>query len=156
MKAKLTTILAVLALLVAGVAAYAVESNKPPSHDLSWMQRHGSVSKINLEECVQCHKDQLACIQCHQEVAPRNHTPSWTKSGHGLEARWERGSCTACHKEDGCVECHLNTPPSSHRPGWGGTGSVSQNRHCTSCHYPVQETTCFACHKIAHTPNAYK
>jgi len=156
MKAKLTVIISALALLIAGVTAYAVESNKPPSHDLSWLQRHGAVSKINLEECVQCHKDQTTCIQCHQEVAPRNHTPTWAKTGHGLEARWDRSSCTACHKEDSCVECHLHTVPSSHRPGWLGTGTGLQNRHCATCHYPIQETTCFVCHKTAHAPNAFK
>lgn len=152
MKAELRVIFVALALLVAGVTAYAVESNKPPSHDLSWMQRHGAASKSNIEECVQCHTDQVSCIQCHQEVAPRNHTPAWSKTGHGLEAKWDRSSCTACHKEDSCVECHLRTVPSSHRPGWLGTG----NRHCTTCHYPVQETTCFVCHKTAHAPNAFK
>jgi hypothetical protein len=156
MKAKLTTTIAVLALLMASIAAYAVDSNKPPSHDLSWLHRHGPASKVNIEECIQCHTDRISCTQCHQEIQPRNHTPSWTKTGHGLEARWDRSRCMVCHKEDSCVECHQRTLPSSHRPGWGGGSGVSQNRHCTTCHYPVKDTTCFVCHNTAHAHNTYK
>ncbi|NTW99265.1 MAG: hypothetical protein HGB35_04925 [Geobacteraceae bacterium] len=156
MKATLTAITAVLVVVLMGasLAAFAVESNKPASHDISWMNRHGSVSKVKIDDCLECHMDKVSCIKCHQEVAPRNHTPAWTKKGHGLEARWDRSSCTACHKEDSCNECHMNTRPSSHRPGWGGSGST-QNGHCGTCHYPVQDTTCFVCHKAAHSPNNY-
>ncbi|WP_265821391.1 hypothetical protein [Geovibrio ferrireducens] len=154
MKAKITVLSMVMAMLLVAVYAFAVESNKPSSHDISWMDRHGSASKVNKQECLQCHTDQVSCIQCHQEVSPRNHTPSWTKKGHGLEARWDRSSCTTCHKEDSCIECHSVTPPSSHRPGWGGSGASLQ-RHCNNCHYPVQQTTCNVCHKTAHAPNAY-
>jgi hypothetical protein len=154
MRAKLTAIFAASALIAMCLSAYAVDSNKPSSHDMSWLHRHGPLSKANLEECIQCHKDQVSCKQCHQEVAPRNHTPSWIKTGHGLEARWDRSNCIACHKEDSCIECHQNTPPSSHRPGWGGSGS-SQQRHCGTCHYPLQDSTCFVCHKRAHAPNNY-
>lgn len=156
MKAKLTVISLLISLLIAVVSAYAVDSNKPSSHDISWLHRHGPESKAHLDECVQCHVDRVSCIQCHQEVQPRNHTPSWVKTGHGLVARWDRSACTVCHKEDMCIECHLNTPPSSHRPGWGGPGGIPNNRHCGTCHFPVQDTTCFVCHKTAHAPNIYK
>lgn len=157
MKTKLTILSAVLALFLLGASAvvFAVESSKPSSHDISWVHRHGPASKAHIDECVQCHTDKVSCIQCHQEVAPRNHTPAWTQKGHGLEARWDRSSCTACHKEDSCIECHLNTRPSSHRPGWGGSGSTL-NTHCGGCHYPVKDATCFVCHKTAHAPNVYK
>ena len=156
MKAKLTILPVLLGLLIMGISAFAVESNKPDSHDLSWLRRHGTVSKAKIDECVQCHTDQLSCVKCHQEVAPRSHTPSWVKTGHGLEARWDRSSCTSCHKEDSCTDCHQNTRPSSHRPGWGGNGVVQGSRHCVSCHYPLQDTTCAMCHKTGHTPNTYK
>jgi hypothetical protein len=131
--------------------AFAVESDKPSSHDTSWIKRHGNASKLNEQECLDCHTDRVSCIKCHNEVAPRNHTAGWIKKGHGLEARWDRNSCQACHREDSCIECHTQTPPASHRPGW----REPLNRHCGSCHYPIQETTCFTCHKAAHAPNEY-
>ncbi|WP_081646832.1 hypothetical protein [Limisalsivibrio acetivorans] len=139
------------AILLTALVAFAVESNKPSTHDTSWIKRHGQASKVNGEECKMCHVDQVSCIKCHQETPPRNHTPSWTKKGHGLEAKWDRESCATCHKEDSCIECHSSTPPSTHRPGW----REPVNRHCDSCHYPVQQTTCFTCHKSAHAPNTY-
>ena len=155
MKSYILVILTAMALGAMTLGAFAVDSNKPSSHDISWLERHGMVSKADKSECVQCHTDEISCKQCHQEVKPRNHSATWTKKTHGLEARWDRSSCNTCHKEDSCSSCHAVTPPSTHRPGWGGSGS-SQNRHCTSCHYPVQQTTCFVCHKTAHSPSAYQ
>ncbi|QEM67673.1 hypothetical protein FO488_05575 [Geobacter sp. FeAm09] len=156
MKTNVTAVSAVLAMLLATapVVVCAAASNKPSSHDISWLHRHGPASKAHIEECLECHTDRVSCIQCHKEVAPRNHTPSWAKTGHGLEARWDRSACTACHTEDSCIECHQSTRPSSHRRGWGGLGSTLQT-HCGSCHYPVKDTTCFVCHKTAHAPNAH-
>ena len=135
--------------------AYAVESIKPASHDTTWTRTHGQESRVDEGTCLACHKDRVACIKCHQEVQPRSHTPSWLKRGHGLESRWNRDKCTTCHKEDSCVACHSSIPPSDHRPGWGGAADPV-NIHCNSCHYPIQETRCFTCHKIAHTPTQYR
>ena len=142
MNVKTTALrVALAALLLCGsLAAHAVESNKPSSHDTTWLHNHGPASKVKLDDCLECHTDKISCIQCHQEVAPRNHTPAWTRKGHGLEARWDRSSCLACHKEDSCTECHQNTPPASHRSGWS-------SKHCTNCHKPLQESSCFVCHK---------
>lgn len=145
---------ALFIILAFSLTAYAVSSNKPESHDLSWMKRHGVASKANLSECMECHTERVSCIKCHQEVEPRSHTKGWVKKGHGLEARWDRNKCAACHTEDSCTECHTQTPPSTHRPGWGGKGQ-SVNRHCAGCHYPVQQTGCFTCHKVVHTSNQY-
>jgi hypothetical protein len=156
MKSKLTIATALLSLLISVITVYAVESSKPSSHDISWLQRHGTASKANLGECVQCHTDQVTCTQCHQEVSPRSHTPVWLKTGHGTEARWDRAKCATCHKEDSCTDCHQNTRPSSHRPGWSGNGTVQGSRHCVNCHYPLQDTTCAMCHKTGHLPNTYK
>jgi hypothetical protein len=150
MKIKIIT---ALALMLIALCCFAVESSKPSSHDASWMDRHGKFSKANMQECMECHNDRVSCIKCHQDTEPRNHTLSWVKKGHGIEARWDRESCETCHREDSCIECHESTPPSSHRPGW----REPVNRHCDSaCHYPVQDTTCYACHKSAHAPNEYK
>jgi len=144
----------IVLIAVLGITAlvYAVESSKPSSHDTSWIQRHGKYAKLNIQECTGCHTDKVSCIKCHQEVKPRNHTLAWTRKGHGLEAKWDRGKCSACHTEDSCIECHKTTPPPSHRPGY----AAPTNRHCTQCHYPVQDTTCFTCHKVAHAPNQYQ
>jgi hypothetical protein len=144
-------LIALCAVMLMALGALAIDSNKPSSHDLSWVARHGAASKVNLAECLECHTDRVSCIRCHQETEPRSHTPTWVKKGHGLEARWDRTACKACHTEDSCIECHENTPPSDHRPGW----REPLNRHCNSCHYPVQDTTCFTCHKRAHAPNEY-
>lgn len=142
MNAKVTIAAAVMALTVlsASLTVFAVESNKPSSHDISWLRRHGPASKVKIGECLECHTDKVSCIQCHQEIAPRNHTPAWTRKGHGLEARWDRSSCLACHKDDSCNECHQSTPPASHRSGWS-------SGHCVGCHAPVQDSSCFVCHK---------
>lgn len=139
-------------LLLSFTVAYAVESNKPETHGVNWLYEHGDASKMNSRECLDCHKDKSSCIQCHEEVAPRNHNASWTKRTHGLEAKWNRESCSACHKEDSCIECHTSTPPSDHKYGW----REPVNAHCGSCHYPLQDTRCYTCHKRAHSPNEYK
>ena len=150
MRLKVTLILGMLVLFAC--VSLAVDSNKPSSHDTSWLKRHGQASKTNPEQCTACHTNKTDCIRCHEEVTPRNHTPSWIKRGHGLEARWNRDSCTTCHKEDSCIECHQSTAPSSHRPGW----REPLNRHCNSCHYPIQDNICFTCHKSAHAPGTYE
>lgn len=129
---------------------------KPDTHDGTWILRHGQASRVDEASCLQCHSDRSLCIQCHQDTQPRSHTPAWVKRTHGLEARWSRETCMTCHREDSCVSCHQSTAPSSHRPGWnsspaGGAGG----QHCLNCHYPVSDTTCFTCHKVAHAPGQY-
>ncbi len=140
-----------LVLLLFVPTAFAVESQKPVSHDMSWIKRHGQASRINSGECRECHIEKVSCVKCHEDTAPRNHTSGWIKKGHGLEARWDRAKCAACHKEDSCVTCHQETPPASHKPGW----REPLNRHCGNCHFPIQQTKCFTCHKSAHAPNQY-
>ncbi len=130
------------------------ESIKPATHDSTWIRAHGEESKYDENSCLGCHKNRVDCIKCHQEVAPRSHTPSWARIGHGLESRWNRDKCLVCHQEDSCVDCHNNTQPSSHRSGWGGLGQAV-NIHCQNCHFPVQDTGCFTCHKTVHTPTQF-
>lgn len=152
MEQTMRNIILTLMLVLMASTAFAVTSEKPSTHDTSWMKRHGKASMLNMSDCTSCHVEKVSCVKCHQEVPPRSHTSGWKKKGHGLEARWDRATCAACHKEDTCVECHKTTPPASHRPGW----REPLNRHCTTgCHFPVQETTCFTCHKTAHAPNQY-
>jgi len=144
-----------LTMLITFATVMAYESNKPETHTSDWIQLHGAASKANPEECKDCHTDRVECITCHQEVKPRSHNASWKRKLHALKAKWDRDTCMTCHKEDSCVECHKSTPPFTHRPGWGGTED-SQNRHCGSCHYPIQETTCYTCHETSHSPQTYK
>lgn len=148
------TIAGLFLLFAVFTAAYAYQSNKPETHTADWMKLHGQASVSDSESCKDCHTDRVECITCHQEVAPRSHNGSWKRLTHAYKARWDRESCLVCHKEDSCTECHKSTPPITHRPGWGGEGD-SQNRHCGSCHYPVQETTCGTCHETSHSPSSY-
>jgi hypothetical protein len=148
---KIKVLFTIVIMLLFAYVVMAVDSTKPEDHDISWMKRHGQASKVRSEECYSCHIDRVDCIRCHEEVMPRNHTPSWIKRGHGLEASWNRDTCAACHREDSCIECHQTTQPYTHRPGWADP----LNRHCQECHYPVQDTTCFTCHKAVHAPNQY-
>ena len=151
-KKRIHTIIAILCIMFVSFAvSYAVETSKPDSHGVNWIQEHGDASTFNNKECMDCHTDKSSCIQCHEEAAPRNHNASWTRRGHGLEAKWDRESCSTCHKEDSCIECHTSTPPSDHRYGW----REPANAHCGNCHYPIQETRCYTCHKRAHAPNEY-
>lgn len=142
----------VLLVLASGVLAY--ETDKPEDHTSTWMQLHGQVSQADPAYCTDCHTNKVDCLACHEVLKPRNHNGTWKRKAHGLKARWDRTNCLVCHQEDFCIECHTSTPPFSHRPGWGGLDD-SQNRHCGSCHYPVQETTCGTCHETAHAPNAF-
>ncbi len=137
-----------------GSTALSYEVSKPESHDASWTQIHGEAANADLSSCLECHEDRQGCIECHEDVVPRNHNGSWKRKLHGIKAQWDRASCLVCHQEDSCVECHKVSTPFSHRPGWGGLDDT-QNRHCGSCHYPVQETNCFTCHETAHAPNSF-
>jgi hypothetical protein len=125
------------------ITAHAVESDKPSTHDATWLNRHGKVSRADEGDCLSCHTDRIACIDCHEDTKPRDHTSAYVYKGHALKAKWSRETCAPCHTDSSfCDECHLIAAPSNHKRGWGGntfnsTGSVSgrQGRHCTSgCH----------------------
>jgi hypothetical protein len=61
---------------------------------------------------------------------------------HGFLASIDRSRCYTCHRTDSCDECHQVTLPVSHRPGFGN----NQQRHCNSCHFPIQDSGCVVCH----------
>ncbi|MDX9972204.1 MAG: cytochrome c3 family protein [FCB group bacterium] len=108
-----------------------------------WEKIHGQESRVDMEYCAMCHDQQNSCDACHQENPPQNHTVSFRRSTHGLQATWDRNKCAACHEEDSCRKCHENTAPKSHRGGWGGI----TNTHCVSCHFPPQDNNCTVCHE---------
>lgn len=99
--------------------------------------------------CTMCH-DNNQCIKCHQETVPANHTNQWRMVGHGISAGIDRGKCTTCHKTDYCFRCHENTKPKSHlTTTWGNPA----NRHCQSCHLPLNSTNCSVCHRNVSSHN---
>jgi hypothetical protein len=120
---------------------------QPRNHRPGWILHHGPVSRIPdrsqvAERCDVCHA-QSDCDDCHARNPPRNHTNPFRTVGHGLEASIDRSRCIACHQADSCDRCHEVQPPRSHRAGFG----APQDRHCISCHLPVESSGCVACHK---------
>lgn len=116
------------------------------AHDVPalWKRTHGREYQEDSLFCAMCHEDQAAfCEDCHRSDKPDSHTLTWRRKTHGLRAQWDRGACAVCHEEDSCEKCHRNTEPRSHRGAWGDP----LNRHCASCHYPVQNTNCTVCHE---------
>jgi hypothetical protein len=117
-----------------------------------WEHVHGQESRVNAAYCALCHDQQRSCDACHQQNPPQNHTISFRRRTHGLQATWDRNKCAACHEEDSCRKCHERTAPESHRGTWGGV----VNSHCVSCHYPPQESNCTVCHENIEHKTAMK
>jgi len=115
------------------------------SHDAPdiWIKAHGREAQFDPQYCATCHDSVASCDDCHLREKPQNHTVSWRRKPHGLRAIIDRSNCAVCHEEDSCVKCHDKTEPASHRAGFGG----SLNRHCVSCHFSPQETSCTICHE---------
>jgi hypothetical protein len=123
------------------------KSWEPESHSVNWKKMHGQAAKANVvppmqNDCSLCHT-QSACATCHQNTPPDNHNNYWRLRGHGVNARVDRDSCATCHHTDFCDRCHFDTTPMNHTGGWGDPA----DRHCLTCHFPVQDEGCFTCHK---------
>jgi hypothetical protein len=118
----------------------------PTTHGRLWTRRHGDTvhaeSIETIDDCTMCHTES-SCTSCHQELAPQSHTNFWRTRGHGSVASMDRQSCAVCHRTDSCDSCHADIQPLSHRASFGG----SKSTHCFGCHFPLQENTCFVCHK---------
>ncbi len=108
-----------------------------------WLKTHGREAQFDPQYCAMCHDTVATCEDCHSRMKPDNHTIAWRRKPHGLRAVIDQNNCAVCHEEDSCIKCHEKTKPTSHRAGFGG----SLNRHCVSCHYPPQESSCTACHQ---------
>ncbi|MCA8941599.1 MAG: cytochrome c3 family protein [Planctomycetes bacterium] len=119
----------------------------PPSHAPRWIEGHGPVVRFgdgsSSNRCELCHKRESDCQQCHQETAPRDHTNHWRRRGHGLTVSLDRARCDVCHRTDFCSRCHEVTEPMNHTAGFGGATA----RHCTQCHFPLQDNGCATCHR---------
>lgn len=108
-----------------------------------WKKIHGKEAQFNPQYCAMCHDTVASCEDCHFREKPQNHTIAWRRKPHGLRAMIDPQNCAVCHEEDSCVKCHQKSEPVSHRAGFGG----SLNRHCVSCHFPPQDTSCTVCHE---------
>ena len=81
---------------------------KPESHKTGWIGKHENYAKQNPEECAQCHRDRMFCIDCHKRrdtVQTRVHSRNF-KFFHSIEARANPRKCDACHTVDYCQQCH--------------------------------------------------
>ena len=107
-----------------------------------WETLHGSESLLDPKFCAYCHIDQEDCATCHRITKPASHTLTWSRKMHGLQATWNRQSCSVCHEEESCMKCHSTTQPTSHR----GSFDAPQSTHCVQCHFPP-ENNCAICHE---------
>lgn len=118
----------------------------PPSHAQNWLRAHGHVVRGGCtrtdERCSLCHSES-SCIACHKVFPPENHDVHWRLRGHGIAAAIDRESCAACHTRDSCERCHAETTPQSHTGSFGAPLAT----HCFTCHYPLRNEGCVACHK---------
>ena len=114
------------------------------AHDSTqvWKIVHGAESVVDPAFCGRCHDEQEHCADCHRVTKPASHTPAWQRKMHGLQATWDRQSCSVCHEEDSCLKCHENTQPTSHRGGF----QSPQSAHCVQCHFPPANN-CAICHE---------
>jgi hypothetical protein len=123
-------------------------TRKPDNHFQLWTKTHGSAARegvavATVNNCALCHQPQ-ACTICHQTVPPEDHTEFWRLRAHGLTVALDRSRCQTCHTTDMCVRCHTVAEPVSHVGGWGAT----QEKHCFSCHLPLQTSgSCAVCHR---------
>lgn len=128
-----------------------IRRDRPPaSHARMWDQAHGlcalqGAGASTANDCSLCH-ERDACANCHQTRPPRDHHAFFRLKGHGIAAGIDRTRCATCHASDSCDRCHQSTAPVTHTAGW----DAPRNRHCTSCHVPLQSSgSCFVCHKSA-------
>jgi len=119
---------------------------QPQNHHANWTRAHGPLarekSELSAERCELCHEP-ASCENCHRIQKPDNHTVYWHERAHGLVAMADRENCAACHQPDSCERCHSQSRPRSHSGAWGGV----QATHCLSCHEPLRDEGCSACHK---------
>lgn len=119
----------------------------PPTHARAWDVVHGDVLRsgdtASVNRCSLCHTETTSCRACHEQQAPRDHTHHWRLRSHGIAVSLDRSRCSTCHRSDFCQSCHESTRPLSHRGGFGSP----QNRHCTTCHFPVRQEGCTTCHQ---------
>lgn len=81
---------------------------KPSSHKAGWISKHEIFAKQNPQECAQCHRNSMFCLDCHQRrdtIQQRVHRRNFRFS-HSIEARFNPRKCDACHRVNYCQQCH--------------------------------------------------
>jgi hypothetical protein len=128
-----------------------IRQDRPPkSHTPGFKRTHGRMARDGdldtiPKDCALCHK-KSDCDTCHRAEAPANHTNFFRLRGHAALASIDRDRCRICHTTDSCFLCHQHTKPRNHV----GTFGSPFNRHCVSCHLPLEsseEQGCVVCHK---------
>lgn len=124
---------------------------RPNSHKANWLEYHGALADLNMNEagqrgktCLTCH-ERNDCIECHNTRPPRDHTNMWRTRSHGFMASGNSERCLTCHRQDYCVSCHNETAPRNHTGNW-------VERHCSWCHFGsniTPESNCVVCHRQA-------
>ena len=118
----------------------------PANHQHAWERLHGQTVRAELggvaNDCSLCHTEQR-CVACHQDQEPVSHNNFFRRRGHGVQAAMDRQSCAVCHDSSSCTRCHEDVEPLNHK---GAFASTLQT-HCLSCHVPIQQESCFVCHK---------
>lgn len=132
---------------------------KPPSHEPTWINFHGSHARDNQAACALCHTE-TTCQECHagDNVRPRSHDLNYAYN-HSLDARGNSLECATCHQDpEYCSGCHAaeHILPSDHsQAGWlnpsgGGrhaTEGLFDMESCIACHSAgPNEPTCAQCH----------
>ena len=81
-------------------------SSMPESHrEAGWQSGHGrgyadaGMVAFERSSCTLCHEEN-ACVRCHQVTKPRNHTLSWQRRFHGVNASVDRERCLVCQVGD--------------------------------------------------------
>ncbi|MEO6711285.1 MAG: hypothetical protein ABI054_08675, partial [Planctomycetota bacterium] len=124
-----------------------IRADAPPaSHAQNWTRAHGASVRnptgLIGDRCSLCHTES-SCATCHKETPPQNHNNFWRIRGHGVAAQMDRAGCAVCHTPDTCSTCHADTLPQSHTGMWGSP----KDSHCVTCHFPLTDNGCIACHK---------
>ena len=141
------------------------EPLRPSNHDVSFLQRHGTVAKSRKAECMACHVEQ-DCADCHDATVARPfsvHPPGFL-TVHAVDARAASGNCADCHDQQTfCASCHvranvMGAPPHDppalrryHPPGWleasqPNNHGVMARREITECATCHTEADCISCH----------
>lgn len=88
---------------------------KPASHRVSWISKHQSYAKNDAASCVECHPNQMFCMDCHSRrdtITERVHRRNY-EFYHSIEARANPHKCASCHSVAYCQKCHEGRANSS-------------------------------------------
>ncbi len=128
---------------------------KPMDHHPRFLHDHQFASRLDGNQCRECHTQDLFCAECHMgtNVEVLVHERNWLVT-HALSARKNLMDCQSCHDlAEDCSECHAEhgLRPADHSlPNWrSGRHAMEARRDialCASCH-DRDYASCAACHR---------